>query len=431
MKTIIEQWLESQRETCIGILEDLVRFRTVNPKFSKSADRKETIKLQKYVQDFMIKHGMAVDYWEVEDDLPNVVGILKGESPSNSLILNGHIDVVPPGDLNKWSTNPWDPVIHGGKLYGRGSGDMKAGVAANLLVAKFIHDHQIYLENDLQIHVVVDEEGGGGGTKAVLEKYSNGGGVIVTEPTDNIINPTEGGLEWVRIHIEGVSSHAGWRYSDIYPGYKGEGVNAIEKAAKVIAAVQDLERTWARKKSHPLLPYGITTINPGVMIGGASKGQEGPEITTNPAITPDSCIIEFDLKFLPNENVKEVKEEFENFIKQVSLTDDWLRDHVPTIEWGIRGISFPPVDTSLDHPLVEACSSSHREFNIAPEFQGFVAVSDAAFYAGKGIPAIIYGPKSERIHGVNECVDIESYFQTIKVLIASTLKWNNKWGTTN
>ena len=75
-----------------------------------------------------------------------------------------------------------------------------------------------------------------------------GGGVIVTEPTDNIINPTEGGLEWVRIHIEGVSSHAGWRYSDIYPGYSGEGVNAIEKATKIIAAVQDLERTWGSEK---------------------------------------------------------------------------------------------------------------------------------------------------------------------------------------
>ena len=89
---------------------------------------------------------------------------------------------------------------------------------------------------------------------------------------------------------------------------------------------------------------------------------------------------------------------------------------------GIRGISFPPVDTSLDHPLVETCSSSHREFNIEPDFQGLLLFQMLQFYAGKGIPAIIYGPKSERIHGVNECVDIESYFQTIKVLIAIHIK---------
>src|SRR5699024_3130917 len=132
--------------------------------------------------------------WDVYENQPNLIGLIEGENKENTLILNGHIDVVPEGNISDWHFDPWDPREYNGNLYGRGTADMKAGVVSNIMVAKFIKDMNIQLKSDLQLHIVVDEEAGGGGSKSALNKGYTGKSVIVTEPTDRVILPAEGGL---------------------------------------------------------------------------------------------------------------------------------------------------------------------------------------------------------------------------------------------
>jgi acetylornithine deacetylase/succinyl-diaminopimelate desuccinylase-like protein len=174
-----------------------------------------------------------------------------------------------------------------------------------------------------------------------VEAGSSGGGIsygyIVTGPTWGKVMPAEGGLEWVRVVIPSKTAHAGWRYNSIYPQVPSTdrlapGVNAIELGARFVDAVRELERDWAMRKFHPLLPPGITTINPGVIHGGAGRGADDlPTIRTNPAIIPDVCTIDFDLKFLPSESAAEVRAEFEAFVLAFAQQHSWLCMHPPEV----------------------------------------------------------------------------------------------------
>src|SRR5262249_52651131 len=177
------------------------------------------------------------------------------------------------------------------------------------------------------------------------EDGSTADAAIVVEPTELKILPVEGGLEWLRVVVRGRSGHSANRYRTVHAGGRGTAVNAIEKTAKILAAVQELERHWGNTKRHPLLPAGITTINPGVMIGGTGGGHDGmPNVLTAVSTFPDYCSLELSLKYLPSEKTAEVRSAFEEYVARVAATDPWLRENPPEIEWGIRGVSFPPAE---------------------------------------------------------------------------------------
>ncbi|MET3289813.1 UNVERIFIED_CONTAM: acetylornithine deacetylase/succinyl-diaminopimelate desuccinylase family protein [Brevibacillus sp. OAP136] len=423
-KGIVENWVNRNQQHIVELLQEMIRYKSVNPQFIDNPSESENDKLQDFLEDYLLSMGLDVDKWDVYEGQPNIVATVKGKSRDNTLILNGHVDVVPAGALNRWSFDPWGGAIQDGKLYGRGSMDMKAGVTSNIIVAKFIRDFGIELDSDLDLHIVIDEESGGAGTRAVLERGYKGSGVIVTEPTNGIINPVEGGLHWARVTIEGNSAHSAWRYSHIYPGYERTGVNVIEKAMKIIQATAELEKDWGLNRRHPLLPPGANGINPGVMLAGAGMKNGIPEIITNPAIIPDHCVIEYDIKYLPYENSEEIKKEFEDAISSLAFTDSWLRENPPQVEWGLRGVNFPPVNTPIDHEIVRSIVKSQEIFGISPSYQGFVAVCDVAWYVGMNIPGVIFGPKGAQLHGPDEYVELDSLFEVIKVLIMTVLRWN-------
>jgi acetylornithine deacetylase/succinyl-diaminopimelate desuccinylase-like protein len=227
----------------------------------------------------------------------------------------------------------------------------------------------------------------------------------------------------------GRSAHAGWRYAQIYPQGRADapeshGVNAIEKGMKFLQAVRELEREWALYKHHPLLPPGITTINPGVIAGGVGLGANGlPLVTTNPAMIPDVCVIDFDFKFLPTETFEEVQQEFEAFVEAFAKTDPWLKAHPPRLEWHLAGIHFPPVSTATDHPLVQVIQETRESLGLTHTLSGFVAVTDAAFYAGAGVTPVIYGPAGAGLHSEDEYVEVASLTETAKVYAAVILRW--------
>jgi len=426
----LHQRLDAMRADIIQLTQELVAFRSINPRFMAEPESSEETEVQDYLEARLNELGLQLARWEKEMRRPNLVALLPGSGGGRSLAFNGHIDVVPIGDRAGWDYDPWGSEIAAGKLYGRGSVDMKAGIAAFIAATEAIIASNIALKGDLQLHIVVDEEAGGfAGTRDVIARGYRADGVIVAGPTSGRIDAAEGGLSWVRVTLRGGGGHAGWRFAQIYPqaeadGQNADGVNAIEKGVRFVQAVREFEREWAHSRHHPLMPPGITTINPGVIVGGVGLGEDGkPLVTSNPAMIPDVCVVDFDFKYLPTETFDEVREEFEAFVSAFAQTDPWLREHPPTVQWHLSNIDFPPFSTPSDHPLIDSVRGAQQALGIETVLTGKRAVTDAAFYAGAGMSPIILGPAGEGLHGDNEYVELDSLIETAKVFAGVILRW--------
>jgi acetylornithine deacetylase len=429
--TVVEQLRQAARDLegqTVALTQELVRIPTENPKLAGIEAGAEAT-CQDVIEARLRDLGCATERWDVYPGRPDVVGALRGEGgkEARSLILNGHIDVVPAGDPAAWTYPPFAAEIADGKIWGRGAVDMKGGIAAMIGAVAGIQQSGIRLQGDVFLESVVDEETGGPGTSQTVEHGYRADAAIVVEPTDFVIQPVEGGLEWLRVVVRGRSGHSAYRYRSVHAGGQGVAVNAIEKAAKLLAAVQELERHWAVHKRHPLLPAGITTINPGVMIGGTGGGESGvPNVLTAVSTFPDYCALELSLKYLPSEETANVRAEFEDYISRVAAADPWLRDHPPEIEWGIRGVSFPPAETPADHPLLGVLSEAAEQATGSPAaVEGMEAVTDLAWLAGAGIPGVIFGPGTlvGNAHGDNEHIVIADLTKGVFALALAICGW--------
>lgn len=426
VKAVLEA-IDSDTDYVVDLTRDLVRIPSVNPKFHVDPELNREPEVQNLMESRLREEGFATERWDVFENRPNVTGDWEG-SEERSLVLNGHIDVVPVGGSDGWHCDPFGAEVKDGHIWGRGAVDMKSGVAACVAAAHAIREAGVSLEGRLSIHSVVDEEAGGFGSMDVIKRGKLARRAIIAEPTWGNIIPAEGGLTWVRVTIFGKQAHAGWRFNSIWPQAHTEdrlepGVNAIELGARFVHALKEFEASRCRDHWHPLMPAGLATINPGVFRGGAGMGEDGnPAVMSNAAMISDVVTIDLDYKFMPQENFDDVKAEFEAFVHHFAQMDPWMRDNPPKIEWDLFGLNFPPVNTPLDHPLVVGLNRRAGAVQPnAPQVKGFEAVTDAAHYAGAGVASVIYGAAGDGFHGDNECVNIESLIRATKVIAASVI----------
>ncbi len=413
------QAVDGLEASAVELVSELVAIRSENPRLLTDAEaaergRAEEDRCQTAIADRLKALGMQLDRFEALPGREDVVGRLAGAEEGHSLILNGHVDVVPAGDLDVWPEDPWSGAVKEGLIWGRGSCDMKGGLAAGIIALQALQELGIRLAGDVVFQSVVDEESGGPGTHTALARGHSADAAIVLEPTAGAIMPVEGGLEWLRVTVRGVSGHSALRYRSVHAGGRGTAVNAIEKAAKLLAAVQELERHRGNTKVHPLLPKGITTINPGMISGGS------PALST----MADSCVIGLSLKYLPDESAEDVKREFEEYIEAVAAADPWLRENPPKIEWGYAGVSFPPSEIALDHPFAQAVGKAFQTVLGEPQWQGFVAVSDLAWIAEAGIPGLLFGPGDPiHAHTSSERLEIADLTAATKIVALALCEW--------
>lgn len=410
------------------MLGRLVRMPSVNPKFEADPALNREAELQAILEAELRALGFATSRQEPLPGRPNLIGIWPG-GQGNSLALCGHVDVVPVGDAASWTQPPFGGAIADGRMYGRGTVDMKAGLVACLAACRALHRLEAPLSGRLEFHAVVDEEAGGFGAMAAAAREPRPSAVLVAEGSGNTLRPWAGGLDWVRVTVRGRNGHSSRRFASIYPSEAAAGipvrsVNALELGARVLAAVQALEARWGREKRFPHLPAGMNTISPGMMIAGVGLGLDGlPSVLNNPGIVPDTCVLDFDLKFLPHEDPAGVRREFEAALLRFAATDPWLAEHPPQVQWDLYGLHFPPVNTPADHPLVEALAESRKAAALPVRLEGMLGVTDAAHYAARGIPGVVYGPAGANAHGPDEYVELASVTEAAQDIAAAVLRY--------
>lgn len=419
--------VDGLRDELIELTRALVACRTDSQSEGNAEFEPEAIRCQDIIANTLDGLGMEVQRWTESPRYPVVAGRLPGTGSGNSLAINGHIDVVPVGDTSAWDHDPWSGEIADGKLWGRGTTDMKGGVAAGIMAIRALREAEITPRGDIWMHVVSDEEVVGFGTRHLIERLPRVDAVINAEPTDLKIMPCEGGLIHFRMEFDGRESHAGNRYMSVHAGGHGDraGINAIEKAIKVITALQDLERQWGNLRHHPMLPPGFNTLLPGMISGGPGGGTDGQiNLISNPGTSPNYCSVEYNVWYLPHETYDEIVAEIEGFVADVCRTDPWLREHPPRFTWKLRNVFFPPVNTSPDHAFIQGLTASLGEIGRPAEVTAFTAASELAWYAEQGMEGTIFGPgRIAQAHSPNEYVEIEQLVGACKAMALAAARW--------
>ena len=421
----IARQAHSLQDDAIAHLRELVACKTevcspVTPAFLA-----ETRRCRSLVAGFLKAVGCEIHEWQTKDGYPTLAARLPGSGGGRSLTFNGHIDVVPVGGSSAWTRDPWAGEISEGKMYGRGTADMKAGLVCMLYAAKSVLAAGYRPAGDVWFHVVSDEELVGNGTRDCIAKFPATDAVLDAEPTDLTIIPTEGGLEHLRIEIEGREAHAGSRWRNLAPGENGPGVNAVEKGVKLVTAIQDLERQWVNRKSHPLFPPGYNSILPAIFIGGPGGGRDGQlNAVNNPGTVANYCAIEYNIWYYPDEPCEQVKAEFEAFVHAVCQTDEWLSAHPPRLTWGLRNVTFPAFETAPDHPFIELLTQNVAQAGAHPNIKGFSAASDLAWYAQADMPGCLFGPGGiAQAHSPDEFVSLADFNRGLEICALQLATW--------
>jgi acetylornithine deacetylase len=302
--------------------------------------------------------GFRVELQEAAAGRPNVIARI-GSPGGRALVLNGHLDTV---GVDGMIHPPWEPAIRDGRLYGRGSTDMKAGVAAMCVAAWKAAQEGI--AGEVIIAAVVDEEYQSIGTRAFVESGVKADAAIVTEPTRLAICPAHKGFVWADLEVRGIAAH-GSRY-DV-------GVDAIALASLVIADLENYQLREFTKRSHPLL--GRPSLHASVIKGG-----------TGLSTYPDRCTVTFERRTVPGEKPSDFTRELEASIARV-------REHRPELDATvIPGFSQEPNDVDERHPVVRALSTALKGAARPAPIEGLSCWTDAAILTAAGIPAVCFGP---------------------------------------
>lgn len=339
-------------------------------------------------------------------DRPNVIGVLPGRPDAPSLTLHGHVDVVSPEPVDAWTRDPWGAEVEGNRLYGRGAGDMKAGLIANAFALKALLDAGVRPRGEVQLHSVIEEEaGGGGGALACLLHGYRTDGFITTEPHALRITISHGGILYFRVRVVGRTAHAGWAHL---------GVNAIGKMAPIYHALIALDERRGREIRFPLYERGSGRschLNVGTLRAGDW-----------PSTVAGFAVLEGRMGFVPGETRAQAMALIEETVRQACAGDRWFDEHPPVVEW--FGWKADPWYQDPEHPYVRSLKATAEAFlGGAVEIQGRSSGNDARFTQYFGRAGVAFGPAAVNIHGPDEYVDLDSVRRTTKVLALHLLDW--------
>lgn len=326
----------------------------------------------------------------------NVVATWKGTGGGRSLILNGHIDVVPPANEALWTSPPFAPRVDGDWIYGRGAGDMKAGLAAMTAAIKALRDGGVELAGDVQLQSVVEEECTGNGTLQCLLDGHTADAAVLTEPHSDHLTLAQVGVLWFHVEIGGVPAHA---------ARKEQGFDAVEAAFAVLRELRALEREL-NVAARPPLYEGFEhplNLNPGVLTAGDW-----------PSTVAARCTLSCRLACFPGEDPAALQRRVEAAVAKAD----------PGARVRYDGFVCEGSVVSADEPVVQVLSDAYAGVHgERPALVATTATTDARHFVRRGIPAVCFGPRAERIHGIDERVSRTSMAECAQVLAQFVRSW--------
>lgn len=373
-----------------GLTRALVAVDSRNPSLAPGAPGEAAV--AQVLAETLAAWGFRVDLMDALPGRPNVVArVGGGGGGGRSLILNGHLDTI---GVEGMVHAPWSPEERDGRLYGRGSTDMKAGVAA--MCAAAWHAAGRGLAGEVIVTAVADEEYESHGTRALIAAGVRADAAIVTEPTRLAVCPAHRGFTWADVTVHGRAAH-GSRY-DV-------GIDAITLAGRFLGEVDDHQEQVLTTRTHPLL--GRASVH-------ASTVQGGIGISTY----PDRCTLSLERRTLPGERAEDFAMELRDAVSRVAARHPTFRADISP------GFSQAPNDVPVSHPIVTALADALRAEGRAAPVEGLSCWTDAALLSAAGIPAICFGPGDIALaHAAEEWVSVEEIHHATATLTRLITGW--------
>lgn len=384
---------------------------------------------QNLMADQLATRGYDIDRWQISladiqhlpgfspvlapyKDALNVVGTHRSTTQQGrSLTLNGHIDVVPAGPLDMWDSPPFEPHIAGGWLYGRGGGDMKAGLVSNLFALDALRACGYAPAADVFYQSVVEEECTGNGALACLARGYTADAALIPEPFSEHLVTAQLGVIWFQVHLKGLPTHV---------AYAGSGSNAIEAAFPLIEALHNMEHRWNAVQNRPddyaHMDHALN-LNVGKFAGG--------DWTSS---VPAWSVFDVRMAIFPGQSIDSAKAEIEQVILTTARDNAFLRNSLPEIVYHgfhAEGYALSQDSSANAAAAIASLESAHQTATGDPLVrEAITATTDARFFGlYADIPALVYGPRAEAIHGFNERVELESMRKITKTTALFIADW--------
>lgn len=383
----IVSWIEENQSEIFRIATNLIRFKTIS---SRPDARKRYDELNEYLASEVAKLGVKAQTFRNGSEAgANLVARFPGTGGGKTLLLGGHTDVVPAEESDWITGNGFEAKIIDGKFYGRGSADMKGGLAACLVAIRALQETKTALKGDILFVGSVDEEiGGTNGMGFLVESGSvKADYAINAEQTDLDIKTAYKGNCWIEVKVTGSTAHGSTPHL---------GINAIEKAAKVIETLTSIGLTY---ETDPIL--GPSTLNIGIIKGGTARN-----------VVPDECSFTLDVRMVPGQTAESVLAELQGILAKMIRRDPQLK-----AEAFFNGRNTRPVVIPDSEPLVQVLLKRGEEVTgRRPKTTGFISAGDMWHFQKMGVPGLMYGPGSlSNIHKGNEYATVEELVNAAKI----------------
>jgi succinyl-diaminopimelate desuccinylase len=373
----------ADQELVVELTRELVRYRSVNPPGNEG-------EIAEHLAGRMRDLGIEATVETVEPGRANVIGKIAGAG-GKPLVFTGHLDVVPPGG-QRWQHDPFAAELVDGRIYGRGSADMKGGVAAIVTAMAALARADYQPSGDIFLAATCGEEAGMIGARAIVDAQGlpTGGNLIVAEPTDLNVFHAEKGVLWLKVRALGKTAHGSMPWF---------GANAISAIARLIPRLEEYPFAYEETR---LLGKPSISVN---VIAGGNK--------TN--VVPDVCEIEVDMRTVPSQDHAAIVEHVRRLAEEVaSSVHADMRIEVEVDQ------SVTALETARDHPLVEAAVASVRDVRGRnPEVGGVTYGTDGAHLGpGFDMPVVICGPGANGMaHQPDEYVEVEQLVQAAEIYV--------------
>ena len=388
--------LKIDEKATLSVIEKLVSINSVNPCIEKGQGE---IEVSKHIADYLEKLGLEVRTQEVVDGRFNLVGTLRGYGKGRNLMFNGHTDTV---GIRNMSIEPLKPLVENGRLHGRGSCDMKGPIAAMMMALKTLSESKVELKGSVSLSTVVGEEFDNvGANKLVTEKQFGKltQALIVGEPTSLQLAIKHKGFANIEVEVEGKAAHG---------SVPEKGIDAIEKAAKIIVEMEKLKKTFS-SKNDPLL--GQPKIHTSTIEGGREW-----------SVVPDRCVVRFELRTIPEYATSQALKDIENIIRELGSKDPDLKAKVGLF------LSGEPLNTSHDEPMIKGLQKAIKAVKgTQPQIIGLPFYTEAAIFAkALNVPACIIGPGDiAQAHSADEFVKVSEVVEAARIYVLTALDFVN------